>query len=129
MEVQRLSDWASGGPVAVCAVGPDNQVERVVSPHPRLGITGAVEGTHTDRLLDVMESADGRTAWAIEAVAVRPGLVVRGVVLSAERPARGAAGAVVRIVCLTDGGTDYLLAAEDRFYDLPDEVPVDLSAG
>ena len=129
VEVQRLSDWASGGPVAVCTVGPDSQILRVVAPHPRLGITGAVEGTHTDRLLDVMEAADGRTAWAIEAVVVRPGLVVRGVVLSAERPARGAAGAVVRIVCLTDDGTDYLLAAEDRFYDLPDEVPVDLSTG
>lgn len=125
-ERERLANWSSGGPVAVCAVGPDGRVQKVLAPHPRLGIDESAEGSRTDELLKVMESADGRTAWAIEAVEVRPGLVVRGIVLSAARPARGASGAVVRVVSLVEGAVTYLLVAEDRFYDQADEVPVEL---
>jgi hypothetical protein len=65
-------------------------------------------------------------AWAIESVEVRPGLVVRVAVLAASRPVRGAEGSVVRFVRVSDDGADYLLVAEDRFYDRPNEVAVDL---
>ncbi|MFM7063315.1 MAG: hypothetical protein ACKO04_07455 [Actinomycetes bacterium] len=98
----------------------------MAAPHDRLGIHSGLEGTHVDQLLPAMEAADGRTAWAIEAVEVRPGLTVRSVVLSADRPARGATGSVVRLVRVTEPGGTFLLVAEDRFYDRPDGVAVTL---
>jgi len=126
VEQRRLADWSTDGVVAVCRVAPDGTLAEVVTPHGRLGIDAALLGAHVDQVLPAVEAADGRTAWAIEAVEVRPGLTVRSVVLSAERPARGATGSVVRLVRVTDPAGTYLLVAEDRFYDRPDGVAVTL---
>jgi len=126
VERARLADWSTDGQVAVLRVADDGTLDRVEAPHDRLGIGPALEGATADQLLPTMEQADGRTAWAIEAAEVRPGLAVRGVVLSRERPARGASGSVVRLVRVTDPTGTYLLVAEDRFYDRPDGVAVTL---
>jgi len=119
VEFQRLADWSGGGPVAMCRVGTDQTITGIDSPHHRLGITDEILGRHVDDLIAVLESADGRTAWAIEAVEVRPGLAVRAVVLSATRPSRGGAGSVVRFVRTSDSEGAVILIAEDRFYDAP----------
>jgi hypothetical protein len=67
-------------------------------------------------LIGLIERADGRNAWLLSSE-IEDGIVVQTVVLAGERPMRGVAGSVVRIVTIPGAECQVVLVAEDRVYD------------
>lgn len=123
-ERSRLTAWSGGGPVGECRLDRAGTIVDVPALLPRLGISGVLEGEPLDVLLAVVEAADGRSAWALEADTPRPGIGVRSVALSAQRPVRGSAGSIVRFVHLAGPEGSTVLVAEDRIYDRRHSIPV-----
>lgn len=126
VERDRLSDWASGGPVGVFRGRTDGTLIEVVARLPRLGLNEQLVGRRLDDVVPWIEAADGRPAWLIGVEDEQEGRIVRTVVLSAEQPVRGKPASVVRFVLLPAVSGFTVLVAEDRIYDReePEEVPV-----
>lgn len=116
-EASRLRAWSEGGAVGILRVDSTGLVTEVVNDHPRLGLDTSVLGRHIEELVSIIESADGRTGWATDAVDPEAARSVRTMVLSERLPVRGESGSVVRIVGLHGKEGHVLLVAEDRIYD------------
>lgn len=122
----RLGRWAGGSSVGQVAIGSDGQVEVVDEELDRLGITTTrLRGCSASDLVPVMEEALGCPGWIVE-VAELDGCMVRTLVLSNDRPVRGARGSIVRTIQVPVGQGWTILIAEDRMYERRNEVPVAL---
>lgn len=124
---RRLQQWGDG-PVARVELDADHTVAVVLRPHPRLGLDAALVGLHAQRLVEVIERADGRPAWLAGDELVEGARVVT-LVLCEHRPERGSRGSLVRLVLVRQDEGTTVLVAEDRIYDRAPAVPVELGRG
>lgn len=122
-ERRRLVEWSGGGPFAEIVVDDQGSVLRLAAPHRRLGIDLRMVGAPLERLSDVIAAADGRPLWQ-QGDEDTGAVVVRTVVLAAERPERGVAGSIVRAVFVPTPGGWTALVAEDRIYERPGRDPL-----
>lgn len=129
-ERDELAAWSSDGTVAVLNVDRAGVITRVTSELPVLRIDADLIGTQTAQLIAHIEDVMARPTWVIE-LDEQSGRVVRTVVSSLQRPARGVSGAVLRTIQVPDPrrGNTVLLMAIDWTYELPEggSTPVRLN--
>ncbi|MBL8778112.1 MAG: SPASM domain-containing protein [Acidimicrobiales bacterium] len=120
--------FAAGGPVLRLDLAPDATV--LAAATERAGVDGAplvdeatVEGSPADEVLGSAGLGRGRPLYALDR-RDEDGVVDQTLLATDDPPARGASGAVLRVVtAATDGGTVAFVAA-DRFYEREQPVSV-----
>lgn len=116
-EIDRLSQWSDGGPVAVVTCDADGVITGVPSEHGRLGIVAEVlAGQSVSTLISRMEVTDGRALYSLDRDEDDE-RIVHTLVLSDGDATRGVEGSVLRMVHLGSDSGSVFLVAEDRLYD------------
>jgi hypothetical protein len=123
-ERDRLTAWSGGGEVAEVRADGAGTIVAVHPAHARLGLGEVLVGEPLASLVEVAARVDGRRAWVLGVDEGDAERTVRTILLSADRPVRGATGSVVRLVTVGARDGSVTLVAEDRIYDEGPSVAV-----
>lgn len=123
-ERDRLTAWSGGGEVAEVRANGAGTIVAVHPAHARLGLGEVLVGEPLASLVEVAARVDGRRAWVLGVDEGDAERTVRTILLSADRPVRGATGSVVRLVTVGARDGSVTLVAEDRIYDEGPSVAV-----